>query len=275
MSKETIKRIFSAIVLLIILVVTLSFGQMPALILIYICGGLLIHELLCNFIKFKKFGKEYFINIVSYSVIYFFVILEPLNSGLFRILNNAGIIINVSLLFYLFLAKQNSKILVLFFRRFRYFIGALISILILNISNLLFYNNWLTILIAIFLLNFSVDTAAWFFGKNFGKHKLWEKVSPKKTIEGAIGGALSSVILTSLYWRIFISDLTLVLVLGFLILSILSQFGDLVQSKIKRGYNIKDSSNLIPGHGGVYDRLDSLIFVTPFYIYLIYVTTGY
>src|SRR5690606_8477736 len=117
------------------------------------------------------------------------------------------------------------------------------------------------------ILNFMVDTAAYFSGKKFGKHKLWEAVSPKKTVEGLIGGVFFSVLFTSIYWNYFIEEITVFSIIFFIIIALSSQVGDLAQSKLKRQFEIKDSSSLIPGHGGVYDRVDSLMFVAPLYAF--------
>ena len=126
-----------------------------------------------------------------------------------------------------------------------------------------------TTIIGIFILIWSNDVFAYLVGKNFGKHKLIERVSPNKTIEGFVGGLVFTFV--SAY---FISRFLNVLPpshwfsLAFIV-SIFGVLGDLVESMFKRQANIKDSSNLIPGHGGFLDRLDSIIFVTPFiYIYL-------
>ena len=106
------------------------------------------------------------------------------------------------------------------------------------------------------------DTFAHFFGTKIGKHKLCPKISPNKTIEGMIGGTVFGTFLASMYFITVInSDKNVVLVvLMTLFLSIIAQFGDLVFSAIKRKYNVKDYGNIMPGHGGVLDRLDSLIF---------------
>ncbi len=114
-----------------------------------------------------------------------------------------------------------------------------------------------------------MDAGAWLSGTLFGKTKLWVAVSPKKTVEGLIGGMIISALLGTTYWSIAQGKPTILLAILFLALALLSQLGDLVQSKIKRQVGIKDSSSLIPGHGGVYDRIDSLVFVTPFYLLLI------
>jgi phosphatidate cytidylyltransferase len=126
-------------------------------------------------------------------------------------------------------------------------------------------NGWKLILAILLIVTFTTDTAAWFFGKNFGKRKLWQEVSPKKTIEGFYGGVITSSVVGTCAWWFFFHDIKWFYLLVFAGCAAISQAGDLVQSKIKREFGIKDSSNLIPGHGGVYDRIDSLIFLSPFF----------
>ena len=107
------------------------------------------------------------------------------------------------------------------------------------------------------------DSFAYFTGSFIGKHKLCEKISPKKTWEGAIGGSVVGTIISTFFYLFVInSSANLFLVFGItLLLTIIGQIGDLFFSSIKRHYKIKDFSNLIPGHGGVLDRFDSIIFV--------------
>lgn len=111
------------------------------------------------------------------------------------------------------------------------------------------------------LATFGCDTGAYFAGYFFGKHKLIERLSPKKTIEGSIGGILLGTTLAFCLGLFYDLGMPLyqVFILAF-ILTITSQFGDLTFSALKRRYGIKDFSNLLPGHGGVLDRVDSLIF---------------
>lgn len=117
------------------------------------------------------------------------------------------------------------------------------------------------------LIVWATDIGAYLFGYRFGRHRLAPKVSPNKTIEGFVGGILSALLLTLVY-IVFSKEIRTtyplpVLLLLVVLFSVFAQFGDLVESAIKRHFAVKDSSNLIPGHGGLLDRFDSLIFVFP------------
>lgn len=113
----------------------------------------------------------------------------------------------------------------------------------------------------IIVATYACDTAAYFCGKFFGKHKLNVRISPKKTWEGSIGGWIFGAILSFLFGYFLIPEMTLLhLVLASTVLPITGQIGDLAFSAIKRCYSIKDFSDLLPGHGGVLDRVDSLVF---------------
>lgn len=133
----------------------------------------------------------------------------------------------------------------------------------------------------IFIGAFATDTFAYFSGMLFGKNKLLPAISPKKTVEGSIGGILGCVILTILF-GIFINynfsrnNIVNIQIYHFLILGILSgivsQIGDLSASSIKRYVNIKDFGKIMPGHGGVLDRFDSILFIAPLvYFYISFV----
>ncbi len=114
------------------------------------------------------------------------------------------------------------------------------------------------------------DTFAYFIGSFIGCHPLAPVISPKKTWEGSIFGTICATISCSAYYMAIHPSMNLWYVVFFtLLLSIVSQFGDLFFSKIKREYRVKDYSNLIPGHGGILDRFDSLIFVALVYLFFI------
>lgn len=124
----------------------------------------------------------------------------------------------------------------------------------------------------IFIVAFLTDTFAYFTGYLFGKHKLIPKVSPKKTIEGSIGGVVGSTVGCIVFGYLFNLDMTAMIIIGS-IGSVIAQFGDLFASSIKRYVGIKDYGKLIPGHGGVLDRFDSVILVAPFVYYAIILFT--
>lgn len=120
----------------------------------------------------------------------------------------------------------------------------------------------------------ATDVFAYLVGMCIGKHKLIPKISPKKTIEGSLGGIVFSLIISLLAMYIYqnITGCTVnyaIVVIYTLLCSVIGQIGDLSFSYIKRSYEIKDFGNLLPGHGGVLDRLDSLIFLAPFFYMLI------
>ncbi|MBQ9024551.1 MAG: phosphatidate cytidylyltransferase [Bacilli bacterium] len=129
----------------------------------------------------------------------------------------------------------------------------------------------INVLIYLFLITILTDTFAYIGGRIFGKHKLIESVSPNKTIEGSIIGSIIGTILPSAFYLYIISpgEYFTIIVLFTLALSLIGQIGDLAFSKIKRFYRIKDFSNIMPGHGGILDRFDSIIFVIIGYIILI------
>lgn len=120
------------------------------------------------------------------------------------------------------------------------------------------------ILMGVFFILWSYDTGAYFFGILLGRFKLFERISPKKSWEGAIGGAVIALIVGILD-SVFFHSLSLSGWIGIAVIVIIfGTFGDLVESMIKRSFNLKDSGTLLPGHGGILDRFDSFIFSVPF-----------
>ncbi|WP_107942297.1 phosphatidate cytidylyltransferase [Metasolibacillus fluoroglycofenilyticus] len=114
------------------------------------------------------------------------------------------------------------------------------------------------------LIVWTTDSGAYFIGRRFGKNKLWPEISPNKTVEGFLGGiavAVIAAIIMQLIVPFTISWLLLIIIV--IISSIFGQMGDLVESAIKRHYDVKDSGTILPGHGGILDRFDSLLFVLP------------
>ena len=133
----------------------------------------------------------------------------------------------------------------------------------------------LVLFLFVFICAWVSDTCAYFVGVKFGKHKLAPVLSPKKSIEGSVGGIVGTAIFSILYGLVLMyvtnmaaSDLWICAVIG-AVGSVFSQIGDLVASGIKRHYEVKDYGNLIPGHGGIMDRFDSVIVTAPLIYFLI------
>lgn len=134
-----------------------------------------------------------------------------------------------------------------------------------------FYTVWL-----IFLSSWGCDTCAYCVGKLIGKHRMSPVLSPKKSVEGAVGGVAGTMLLTYLYASFFAAQMGITQVEVWLLTfisaagALLSMVGDLTASAIKRNYDVKDYGKLIPGHGGVLDRFDSVLFTAPVIYFLAY-----
>lgn len=150
-----------------------------------------------------------------------------------------------------------------------YLIGAILLLGISFNTFVILRNRSLPLFVYLLIIPMVTDIFAMLGGKFFGKHKLCPKLSPKKTWEGSIIGLAGGVIISLIFYIIFIGSINITVVMTSIILSIVGQMGDLVMSKVKREHDIKDFSNLIPGHGGILDRLDSVIFVFLTYMFLL------
>ena len=118
-----------------------------------------------------------------------------------------------------------------------------------------------------FFLVWGTDTGAYLIGRAVGRHPLAPQVSPKKTVEGALGGLLTAILVGALYWKwVGGAPLSYFLLLG-IVVGVGAQLGDLFESALKRSAGVKDSGKLIPGHGGILDRFDSFVFAIPIVYY--------
>ncbi len=237
----------------------------PLLILIIIGGTpLYIGEAIIVAIALNEFYKAFEVKDIKplYYIGYIFSIYLLIKNYL-----ELSVSYTYALIFVLFLIsiipiltlKRNiMDIIVTFFGIF--YVGVLIDFIVLTMDNFTMGKIYIWL---IFLIAFITDICAYFAGYAFGKHKLIPKVSPKKTIEGSIGGVLGSTLVCLIFGYYFNIDLRIIGLLGFLG-SIIAQIGDLFASSIKRYVGIKDYGKLIPGHGGILDRFDSVILVAPF-----------
>ena len=254
-----IQRMISAAIMLGILIPLFIIGGTAFNILVLVLSIIGLKEFLD--IKQTKKDIPFFIQFISYVTLTLFVFTNITNSDIifsidYRII--AGLLLVFSLPSVLYHDRSLYSIVDSF-----YFIGAIFFLGISFSLMILFRNENMDILIYLLLITIITDTYAYLIGMLIGKHKLIEEVSPKKTWEGTIAGSIfGTFIATCFYITVINPNVNLYIVIFMtLFLSILGQFGDLFFSAIKRYYGKKDFSNLIPGHGGILDRLDSIIFV--------------
>jgi len=248
------KRVISAIIALSIFIPLVIEGNILFRIGILILGILGLREIIN--IKNKKY--PFLFKFCSYFLLSLFI----LNNSIFfnfnfivdyKILSSLFLVFGVLFLFYKDIKLSDITFIIFFVL----LIGISFNLIILfRMFNLNYF-------IYLFLITMATDSYAYIAGNLIGKHKLLESVSPKKTIEGLVIGSIFGTLISSTYYYIYINDSVniVTLLLLTLLLTLLGQYGDLFFSKIKREFNIKDFSNIMPGHGGILDRLDSIIFV--------------
>lgn len=153
----------------------------------------------------------------------------------------------------------------------------------LSMSSLILMRSWsfefgydgADLIATLFAGVWACDSAAYFTGLSIGKHKLFPRVSPKKTWEGAIGGAVGAVATTlgMFYWLMPQAHIGHAVVIG-LIIAVFGPIGDLSESLLKRDATVKDSSHILPGHGGLMDRFDSMMFIAPMVLVYLWLVRG-
>jgi len=261
MSGNLLRRSLSGIVYVLIFLSSILFSKESYVVLTTIFGLLCVWEF-SKLINFKGF-----IGYIFFGLTLFLMLKRPESYAVMLILG-ITIISSFVLVYYLFTKKEitfsndrsKSGLLI------RYPIFSMIFLILLPIYKGM-YNPHL--IISILIMIWVNDSFAFLVGKNFGQRKLFATVSPKKTQEGFLGGLIFSLLAAFIISK-FNNDFTVVnwLVIS-CIVSVIGTIGDLVESKFKRQANIKDSGNIMPGHGGILDRLDSLLFAAPFvYLYI-------
>ena len=252
------KRVISAIVMVAIFVPLLILGNEAFAIFMTILSVAGLYELIHVRENTKKFPS--LVKVFAYILVVCFSVMNYQKNVFsytvdYRVM---AIIIFAFLLPILFTNKKESYTI----NDALYMVGSLLFIALSFNLVILVRNYDLNYLIYILLITTMTDTFAFITGKYIGKHKLAPEISPNKTIEGLIGGVfMGTFIPTVFYFTVMNSHISLgLLIFITALLSIVGQLGDLVFSSIKRTYQVKDFSNLIPGHGGILDRFDSLVF---------------
>lgn len=259
-------RIISAIVLMLIFIPCIAFGGIAFDILVYLVAMLSLREFLL--IKEEKKVIPSLIKIMCYIIMTFIIF------GITSISDNK-FLIDFRIISGLFLLLLTPSILYHDFKVYSindafYLIGGVLFLGTSFSSLLILRSQDINLLIYLILITVLTDTYAYFGGYYIGKHHLIKEISPKKTWEGAIIGTLFACFAASLFYHNMINtEVSIILIIFItLFLSIVGQFGDLVFSAIKRYFGKKDFSNLIPGHGGILDRFDSIIFVILGYMFV-------
>lgn len=266
---ETLKRALSGAVYVTLLLGCISYSREGLAILF---GAFLI----IGVYEFCKMcGLNFYISIPVAATTYYFLWNKNSDLNSNTALTAIAIILSFKLLLYLF--NSNKTHFQIYTRYFLLFGYVILPFILTNYVAMGAKGYNPKILISIIVLIWTNDTFAYLVGKNFGKNKLFPSVSPKKTIEGFAGGLVFTIIGGALLSHYYIMASTLYIwIIIATIVSIFSTLGDLIESKLKRVAGIKDTGNIMPGHGGILDRLDSIIFVIPFinlfYLILYYVS---
>jgi phosphatidate cytidylyltransferase len=259
--RNLLRRSFSGIIFILFFLSAILYSKESYIVLISFFSIVAIWEL-SKMINFKS--------IVSYVLfgLTLFLMLKRPDSYAISLVLGINIVSSTYLIYQLFRGKK------IIYTTDRQKLGFTIRYLIFSFCFLIllpFYNQNYTpyLMISILVLIWVNDSFALIVGKNFGKTKLFVTVSPKKTVEGFIGGfafaLIAAYIISTLNKDFSLTNWFIIAA----IVSIIGTIGDLVESKLKRQANIKDSGTIMPGHGGILDRLDSLLFAAPFvYLYI-------
>lgn len=265
MNKSFLQRTISGILLVIVALVTIIMGKDVLFATVSIISLIGVFELYRVFgIEKKLPGIVGYIGTAAYLIF--------LRSGLSEYFMPLFIVILMLLMaVYVFsFPKYKAEIIMA-----AYFGLFYVTIMLTCIYRVRMLKSGVYLVWLIFLCSWGCDTCAYLVGVMFGKHKMAPVLSPKKSVEGGIGGILGAALLGFIYARIFgtyMTELsnpmvTVPIICG--IAAVISQIGDLAASGIKRNHEIKDYGKLIPGHGGILDRFDSVIFTAPVIYYLV------
>ncbi|MDJ1109801.1 MAG: phosphatidate cytidylyltransferase [Macrococcoides caseolyticum] len=248
-------RTITAIIAMAVFLPVVVYGKLPLLIMAYLLAIVALKEVL-NMKNIKLYSLPGIISVIALCLI-----MSPEKSKLVALDYQVPFLILMSLIMLSYTVMSKN--------RFNFVDAAfcMLAVAYIGIGFMYFYetrNNGLIYILFALLIVWVTDTGAYIFGRLFGKNKLWPEISPNKTIEGFVGGILSSTIIAIIFSINYDMPLPILpLILVTWLFSMFGQLGDLVESALKRHFDVKDSGNLLPGHGGILDRFDSFIFVLP------------
>ncbi|SEA44226.1 phosphatidate cytidylyltransferase [Flavobacterium gillisiae] len=277
---ETLKRSISGAVYVILLIASILFSTESFFILfgvflliatVEFCNLVHIHKVIPFLLAAATYLLFYKITIATTGVLYQL----RFNNTFDLIVLSVTLFVFLKCIHFLFDSKT---VKIDSFSKYIYLIGYIILPFVIMTKIPFGINGYNPkILISIFVLIWTNDSFAYIVGKSIGKTKLFERISPKKTIEGFIGGVVFCVIasyLISKYYIQIAEGKIFIWIIIAVIVGVFGTIGDLIESKFKRFAGVKDSGKIMPGHGGVLDRLDSVIFVAPI-VFLFYQILNY
>jgi len=274
MFKTLLTRTLSGAVFAFVIIGTIFWHPLALAVILLILTGLGLQEFFGLFHKAGIIRKSYsgtILGLITYSLI---------TALAFSWINTYAILVLFPLVFVLFIFELYKKDSNSFTQISMQLMGVIYVALPFGLYHFVHqypiggaqdFQPWL--LAGLFILIWSNDTFAYLFGISFGKHRLFERISPKKSWEGTIGGALSTF---GMAWILGTYTQTLNVESWFIMAAIVvptAIFGDLVESMLKRSLNVKDSGNIMPGHGGILDRFDAANFALPFIVFFLYLLT--
>ena len=264
------QRLISGIILVLIAFVTLYYGGFLTFFVVGVISLIGVFELL-RVIHMEKSSLS--VIIYTGSILYYLLLLLGLEQYIMP-LALLVLIMLIAVYVFTFPKYEISSIAIAYFALFY------VTVMLSCIYRIRMLSDGAYMVVLVFLSAWGNDTLAYCAGRLFGKHKMSPILSPKKTIEGAVGGVIGAGLLGCLYGVIaknFLSvNYNLIVVFGIVcaVGGLISIIGDLGASAIKRNYEIKDYSHLIPGHGGILDRFDSIIFTAPIIYYMLVMVVG-
>ncbi len=265
-----VTRLISGIVLVIIALLTMSFGGMP-LAGILLAISLVAYRELAKALKVatddKKLNLLEIIGCIGVVAYYAGIVFSDVKEILLMCI--VGVFMAIMFVYVITFPKYKAEQVVAAFFAFMYAPVMLSFVYLTRMCPQGIYMVWM-----ILISSWGCDTCAYAVGKLIGKHKIFPVLSPKKSLEGCIGGVLGTALLGGLYGHFFVGNVFPEQNVGFTIAficavgAVMSMVGDLAASAIKRNNDIKDYGRLIPGHGGIMDRFDSMIVTAPMIYFL-------
>ncbi|WP_458413870.1 phosphatidate cytidylyltransferase [Schinkia sp. CFF1] len=257
-------RIITAILAMAIFLPLVIIGKTPFVILVYLMGTIALKELL----RMRKINVLSIPGVIGFLFLWVlliprFLLMDSVGTSFSKI--EAALIVVMLLLIYTVISKNEFT-----FDDAGFII---LSTLYIGVGFYYFIETRMAGLSYVFFALFVIwatDSGAYFIGRAFGKRKLWPEISPNKTVAGFVGGIFSALLVGLIFQIVSPLHSSMIIVLiAAMVTSLFGQMGDLVESALKRHYTVKDSGHLLPGHGGILDRFDSLLFVLPILHFLL------